>query len=294
MGVDHGKDITMGKRIALATRPEPYKPLLRRSLKLYQASIFHVFFLSLLISVIAFVPRLFSLLIGQEVFYSLPYYHPAKLWIILIDLFCLFFFIALLWRVRCVMTEIHEKILDDVKIAFEKLPLIVAAVIIQLIIFTLVGVTVYVFFNFLSTASPGNGALFHGNFLVMFALIGHVLLAVYLFFLFIFYLVLILTEDKGVFSSIKKSTLLVWRNWWRTFWFQMTPILAYIICLMIIKYVLHLNIHIYFTGPPSQFSWWTTFLHILLFALFLPWTAAVLLVQLRDLELRKKNALGKT
>jgi hypothetical protein len=108
----------------------------------------------------------------------------------------------------------------------------------------------------------------------------------YIYYLFYFYLPLILTENEGAFSSLKKSAVLVWRNWWRTCVVQILPWACYLIFLVIVREAFKLNLHIYFIDNYSP-TIGITCLQILLFALFIPWPAATLLVQLRDLELRK-------
>ena len=69
---------------------------------------------------------------------------------------------------------------------------------------------------------------------------------------------------------------------------QITPWLAYLITLIIIKFGIKVPIHIYFVNPGEQQTFLATFIHILIFAIFVPWVGAVMLVQLRDLELRKQ------
>ncbi len=54
-----------------------------------------------------------------------------------------------------------------------------------------------------------------------------------------------------------------------------------------IRYVVNINVHIYFTQQ-LQYSVWTTLLQLILFALLLPWIAALMVVQLKDLELRRE------
>jgi len=274
--------------VTWATQPETYRQQIKRSLKLYKASFSHVIFLSLLLSLIAFVPRLLTLLIGQDIFLSVPFLNRPRLWLFLIDVTGLFVFTALLWRIRCVITEAHESILTDMKIAIRKLPLIVGAALIQSFLFFVIGVTAFVYLYYFKQYDMIT-TMYHANHMVVIPMIVFLfnsLVPIYLFFLFLFYLPLILTEDKGIFSAIKKSALLVWGNWWRTFWLQITPWMIYFLILVVVKRCFHLPIHIYFLiGEPS--SWGATLFHIMLFALFIPIVGSTLLVQLRDLELRK-------
>lgn len=117
------------------------------------------------------------------------------------------------------------------------------------------------------------------------------LVILYLSVMFIFFIPLIATENKGIFSSLQKSISLAWNHWWRVFSVQITPWLCYVILLIIIKYALNIDIHIYFietTAPSLK----TSLLHIVIFALYIPWVAALLLVQLKDLELRKRISIS--
>ena len=86
--------------------------------------------------------------------------------------------------------------------------------------------------------------------------------------------------------------LLVWNHWWRVFSVQATPWLCYLFLLFSLKYVLGINIHIYLLGQTSH-SVLISLLHLLIFAIFIPWVAAILVVQLKDLELRKSLEHGK-
>jgi hypothetical protein len=114
------------------------------------------------------------------------------------------------------------------------------------------------------------------------------ILIVYIIFAFYFYLALILTENQRIISSLKRSAYLVWGNWWRVANLQLTPWLINLLCLLLIKKYLPVNIHLYFVSGAEPSTFLSTLLNIIIFAIFIPWFGATLLVQLRDLELRKK------
>lgn len=280
----------MDTQSLLATQPESYKQQLVRSLKLYKVSLLHVLHFALLLSITFFIPRLISLGLGHNIFLGLSPFSLKRLWIELIAIIGMFFYAALLWRMRCIIFNVHESLFEDMKVAIKRLILIIAASIIQSLIFSFLCLGIVAFYHFFVPK-----ALFFQSSLlelplVMSGLLFYLIAVVYLYFLFIFYLPLILAEKKGVFTALGKSAFLVWKNWWRTFWLQITPWGSYLICLIIIKQVFSGNKHFYFSlGQPA--SLFATVLHILVFALFVPWIVAILLVQLRDLELRKNYTM---
>lgn len=270
--------------IKLSTQPETNSQLLARSLALYQATFPKVFYLGLILSIVAFIPRILFVATSTD-FSSLHLSNPIRLMYILIDLVSLIFFTAILWRMQCKSHHRRETILTDIKIAFRKLPAIFVATIIQSLAISIVVISLVVLLYFFQLYAQPNLMT-----LLVFSLIAilQVCVAIYLFFEFYFYIVLIVTEDKGVLPALKRSIFLVWGNWWRTFLLQITPWVIYLVCIILIRNYLHFNLHIYFIKETVIATWPTTIIHILLFALFIPWAAANVLVQLRDLELRKK------
>lgn len=273
--------------IAQSTQPETASQLILRSLKLYRAAFTKVFYLSLILSICAFIPRIFALAIGENIFVVLPHFSYYRLWLIVVDVLCLVFFSAILWRMYNVFMNARETIVDDVKMALKKLPYILVAVIVLWLMFVLINLSffgVYSYFKQENVLSISDPSIMWAMSLVV---LSHLVLLVYLTTLFLFYLPLILIENKGVLRAIERSASLVWGRWWRTFLLQATPWLLYLICLSLIRIVAQVNIHIYFVAPDAQ-SVFGTALNLIIFTFFVPWSAALLLVQLRDLELRKK------
>ncbi|MBV8801536.1 MAG: hypothetical protein JO131_00970, partial [Gammaproteobacteria bacterium] len=268
--------------------------LVKRSLHLYFKGLPRVFFFSLILSIIIFSPRLSALMTGQKIdIYFLQ--GNARLWLIpILELCVLFIFTAMLWRMRCVLYQENESILSDMRIALRKLPNIVVVAIIQGIIISFLITSSLIFGFYTQTMSVSSDAIHLQGppFFTAIFLAFNAWLAVYIYNLLIFYLPLILTENKGILTSIEKSILLVWRNWWRTFIFLLIPWFSYIVILLFIRNIFHLALNIYFVTPLFEPSWFATILHIFLFAIFIPWVAAALLIQLRDLELRKKVTMS--
>ncbi len=271
--------------IAPSTTPELIGQQLIRSLKLYRTVFLRVVFLALMLSIIAFIPRLMILAIGKNIFATLPLFSPHKLWFVVIDLACLTFFTAILWRVRCILRGEHESLLSDFEIAIKKLPFILVAVIVQMLLFLLINFTIYGFYSYLGvyhlflTTSPIEILIIILPFMLQ------MLISFFIFFLFFFYLPLILIENDSAIAALKQSAHLVWKHWWQTFWVQITPWVCYLLFLLILKFVAHINVHIYFFQP-VQPTIIEVGVHILVFALFIPWAATTLLTQLHDLELR--------
>lgn len=271
-------------QIAKVMQPETYRQKLRHSFQLYQLSLPHVFLLALLIAVLAFIPRLFTLVIGQEVFATLPLNSIDRVWLLLADLTWMFFFAALLWRMVCIIKGKHEKIMEDLVVAFRKIPFIILAALIEIGILLALSLTLFLFYKFFTSHLNEQGPAFFATLVVLFL---YAFFSVYLFFLLIFYFPLIVIEEEHVLEALKKSIVLVWGHFWQTFCFLLTPALVYLIILILMKYVLSIGVYIFFTHPSNTLSWLATLGQIVIFAFYIPWYAAVLLIQLCDLEARK-------
>ena len=259
-------------KISLSTHPEKNNFLLIRSLKLYRYSIQNVFFLSLLISLFLFLPQL---VIQQNY---------QQLWLLLTNLSILILFTALLWRIRCVVTDAHEKIRDDIKIALKKFPyILVATLLLTAFLFIFNFLIMGIIYLIATYNDPANAivitwkdTLFADILIALQTiLVSYLCVAVY------FYLPIIVIEHEGILPSLKKSIRLVWKNWWRTFTVQITPWIAYVICLFLLKYAIESLIPRNLTLSVFMCS------EIILFAFFIPWIASLLMIQLHDLELRK-------
>ena len=264
--------------------PEQIHQQFNRSLKLYFKALSHVIFFALLFSIIVFIPRLTMLAFHQEMWPN-SILNWNSLLLLVVDIGALILFTSMLWRIKCRITGRHESFFDDLMMAVKKIPQILIAVLIQVLVFVLINTLVMGFYFLIKnhavlTNQKPVYALIGGTFLLeAFALI-------YIYFLFFFYLALILTEDQTALSALKKSVMLVWKNWWRTFCVQLLPWVTYFIVLLIIAMVFDIEINIYFFQSVNV-SFLIVLLQILLFAVFIPWPAATMLVQLRDLELRK-------
>lgn len=277
-------------KVAISTQPERKPQLLLRSLNLYRLSITHVFFLALTVSIIAFIPRLFTLMVGEDIFTGVSLLNPRRLWLIVIDLGCLMLFTAIIWRIRCVITDKHESIREDIEVAVKKLPYIIVSSLLQ---FLLLYIVVFFFF------AVAYFLIFHNNLPGFLSLKDEILsstilfvqfvLIMYIFFALYFYLPIIVVENKTILPSLRKSAFLVWTNWWKTFLVQITPWIAYLVIIIFLNATIGLKLHVYFVPATANLSWLSTIVHILLFALFIPFFATTMLVQLRDLELRKEK-----
>jgi hypothetical protein len=273
-------------KIALATQPENYRKLIKRNLDLYKRGFKHVFLVALLLSIIAFTPRILALFANPDTVKATHFLNLHNLWYILIDFACLILFTALLWRIRCVITDTHESIGDDLKIAFRKLPYIFVASLLQtfIVIAVIISCSLLLFYIYsqLSTA-PALSLL--QIILLTIAASLQLILTLYILYSLYFYLPIILIENNGILNSLRKSSFLVWGNWWRTFQVQITPWIIYIVLLIVLQ-MLHIRVDIYFIESNSP-TFLATLIHILILALFLPWAGSLMLVQLNDLELRK-------
>jgi len=269
----------------LPEAPLNYSALIKRSILLYKASIKHVLFLSILLSVVAFIPRFLSLTIGQDIFYNLGPLDPHRFWLFVINIASLIFFISILWRIHGIICNAHEPLKEDLKIGIKKVVQVFIASIIQS---TLVFGTTLLIFSILLVIKDYLIPSVHYLHIALFSLIfiAQFVLLLYIYSLFIFLTPIIAIENKGIISALKRSVLLVWNHWWRTISVQTTPWICYLLVLVIMKSILNINIHIFF-AERSHHSLLVTFCNMIMFALFIPWVATLLLVQLKDLELRK-------
>jgi hypothetical protein len=265
--------------------PLNYGALIKRSLLLYKVSIKSVLFLSILLSIIAFIPRFLSLAIGQDIFYDLGPLDVHRFWLLVIDIAGLIFFISILWRIHGIICQAHEPLREDLKIGIKKVAQVFVASLIQS---TLVFGSTLLIFSILLVIKDYLVPSISYLHLVFFGLIftAQFILLLYIYSLFIFLTPIIAIENKGIISALKRSVLLVWNHWWRTISVQITPWICYLATLVIMKSLLNINVHIFF-AERSHHSLFITFCNMILFALFIPWVAALLLVQLKDLELRK-------
>lgn len=270
----------------LPSHPSSYSRLIKRSVRLYRISFKNIILLSVLLSFTAFIPRLFSYVIGQDIFLNLSPFSPYRLWLVAVEIICLIFFIGIIWRMHCFIINKHEPLAEDLFIGLKKvLYVFIAAVLQSGIVFA---VTIIMFG--LQILLQNNGLLFNPDWmsivLTLLVFVGQLALILYFSTLFIFLVPLITIEDKGIVSALKRSAFLVWNHWWRVFSVQITPWLTLFFLLALIRFVLRIDIHIYFVGQ-GAYSLWISLFQLVMFALYIPWVAALLLVQLKDLELRK-------
>ncbi|MBA3661315.1 MAG: hypothetical protein H0W64_06285 [Gammaproteobacteria bacterium] len=268
------------------SHPSTYGQLIRRSFYLYRISFRQVLFITILLGVTAFLPRFMGNFTGEDLIVSSSWWDPRRIWLIAVDLVAIVLFVAMLWRINGMIREKHEPLSEDFTQGAKKaVSVFVAAFIQALILFALV----IVLFSFI-TVLYRYQLLFSQDFWgILFTLViigGQALLIFYVATLFLFVMPIIAVENKGVLHAIEKSISLVWNHWWLTISVQMTPWLCYALVMIAIKYLLHIDVHIYFIYDDSRHLG-SSFLQLAMFIIFIPWVASLLLVQLKDLELRK-------
>lgn len=276
----------------LSSQPASYWPLIGRSFKLYRASFSKIILPTFLLALIVFIPRIISDIIGQDLFMNLDPLSPYRLWLPLLNLFGLIFFIAIIWHMHCVIRKVHEPLIQDFEMGLRKVLYVFLATLIQSFLIS----TVAIIFLGIQILLYQHHVIFDKNLssiVITFAIFFiQLTLIVYIWTLFIFLLPLIATENQGIITSLERSASFVWNHWWRVFSVQITPWICYLFLLIVIRFLLNINVHIYFMEYTSH-SAWETLLNFIFFMLFIPWVAALMLVQLRDLELRKKLASEK-
>lgn len=271
----------------LPARALSYGEIFINSFKLYKASFVRVIMLSLVIAFITFVPRFTAIAIGHDIFRTPTIFSPIKLFLILIDLIGLIFFVGILWRMHCVNEGKNEPLKEDLGMGASKVISAFIAGIVQIV--WVFAVIAFIFLMhvllhkyellFLKTTP---GILF--TILIFFL---EFLIIMYCSMLFVFMLPIIAVENKGVIRALEGSVQLVWDHWWKVFTVQITPWISYLFLLSILRYLLHIDLHIYFL-PVGGLSLTATSINLILFIFFIPWITAVLIVQLQDLEYRKK------
>jgi len=269
----------------LPSQPCGYAELIKRSFRLYNISFAKVALLSLMLSIIIFIPRLISDFVGQEIMANIPAISWHRLWITGIHFIGLFFFIAIIWHMYCLTQERREPFMEDLRVGAKKVFYVFVATILQsLVVVALIllifEINIYLHqYNYLPIS--GEGWILTGIFLI-----AETFVTLYVSTLFIFLIPLIAIENKGIVGSLERSVYLSWNHWWRIFSAQVTPWICYYFILYFLKFGLKINIHLYFIEHGSH-PLWSSLLNILVFAVFIPWVPALLLVQLKDLELRK-------
>lgn len=274
----------------LSTQPESNWELFKRATRLYQLTLSKTFLFSFILAMVVFIPRIISTYLGRNIFATLNPYSLSYLWVVILNLAVLGLFIAIIWHMHCVIRHKHEAIKDDVLMGVKKLLTVFLAGIVENTIVFIFAICVIMMQLHLHQYSWLNSnSLFALIFTIALFLAQFILLA-YIATLFYFLTPIITTENAGLFSAIKRSASLVWNHWWRTLSLQLAPWLCYLLVLMLLKFVVDLDIHIYFIRHQNTYDYTSLIINLLLFAFFIPLVAATLLVQLKDLELRKKLA----
>src|SRR3990167_414896 len=272
----------------LPSQPERYWQLMKRSLLLYRKSFFKTFLFALCFAVITFTPRYIAVSIGQESFIPGPFLNSYHLLLLFIDIIALPFFIAIVWHMSCITRQVDEPAREDMMIGIHKVIKVFLAILIQAFLilclaFSFVTLQRIYLQEYLQLIQHTIGALLLSMFFIL-----QLFLLLYVQTLFVFLLPLIVIEKNSILNAIKNSILLVWNHWWRTFSFQATPWAIYLLILLTIKLIFGVNIHVFFIRDTHHHIL-AALSNTLIFALWIPWVAATMLVQLRDLELRIKR-----
>lgn len=266
--------------------PSAYGSLIANSVLLYRKTFYRVFLLSLCVALIVFIPRILSTIIGEDIFHRGGPFNLNRLWLIALDFVSMIFIIGIFCRIYFTAKAEHEPISDDLNIGVHKVLSIFFASILQGMILCVCVLACYGLQYILHQYDLLN----HDNPIGLFFLFGtfsfQLFIILYILTLFVFVIPLVAIENKGVFNAIEKSVSLTWNHWWRVFSVQMTPWIIYSLVLMGLRDFFHLDIHLYFTELTNP-SYLATIINVALFTLYIPWYASLMLVQLRDLELRK-------
>lgn len=275
----------------LPSQPESNHSLLIRSLWLYRIGFKKIFLISLLLAITLFIPRLLALFFSENLITTLPTSNLSWIWLVICALVSMLFFIAIVRHMHCSSQLIKEPIAEDLVVGIKKTLSAFMAVVVQCLFLFAVAYLIYsmqvIFYKYhMMVMTNTAGVIF-----TMFVVFAQLLLMVYVGNLFYFIVPLIAIENLSILRALEKSILLVWNHWWRTFSLQITPWLYYLLALLLLS-IFHVNIHIYFDQHFNP-NYVGVVINILLFSIFIPWVAAVMLIQLKDLELRRKAIHAK-
>src|SRR3990167_8317415 len=227
----------------LPTQPENYGHLLKRSFHLYRSSFLRIILPALLLSIILFMPQFCPNMILRTTELGGSALVMQTVYQIILNLAALYLFIAILWRMHCVIINKHEPLLEDVSMGFKKLFSVFIAAIFQSIIVLTLAIMVY---GIQMLLYQYNLLLSNNWFSIILTIVvfaGQLAVLFYVSALFIFMTPIIVIENKGVISAIERSVALVWNHWLRTITFQLSPWVYYFLCLFLIKFIFRINIH---------------------------------------------------
>lgn len=272
----------------LSSRPNEYHKIIKRSLKLYHLSFSKIILLSLLLSIMVFMPSIYFLITGKALYNTYSLHDLRQLWLLVLNLIALLLFIGIIWHMNCVMHKKHEPLIQDIAVGLKKMVYALIATLLQsCIVFActmiIFGLQILLFQHQLLFVNHLIGIILTGIVFIV-----QLVLVAYIATLFIFLIPLIAVENKGILGALERSSKLVWNHWWRVFSVQITPWICYAFLLVIIKYVLGINTYLYYFASSRINEVGTVMIDFFIFALFIPWVAALLLIQLRDLEIREK------
>ncbi len=276
-----------------STRPESYSQLVARSLKLYWQALPRTFFFAFLTAIVVFIPRLICVAVGQNVFLKATGSKQILVLYLAIYVSVLWFAAAIIWCINCIERNKHKNFITDIEMAGKRIIYVLGAAVCLFIIASLIGGLGYFLHCLLwhlKLYSLHNDLTVLLFFLVLLLQLGA---SIFVSTLFYFYFPLIVIEHDGIATALKQSALLVWHKVWMTLGVQLTPWLAYLVTLIAVKMIFKLNIIIYFMPINPVANFYPVLLHIGILALFIPWASSIMLVQLRDLELRKAAASRK-
>jgi len=228
----------------LAKKPENYLQVIKRSLFLYKKSFKQIYLLAFSLAIIVFIPRFLSIIIGQDIFFGIDAFNINRIWQFLINLVALMLFLSMLWCIHGIIDQLHEPLKDDLIHGIKKVFSVFIAALIQTFILGFVFVFVFLISQCMHYYMPQLSNNFFTMALFAILLSAQFFLMLYVYTLFVFLAPLILIENKGIISALRRSISLVWNHWWRTFSIQATPWLCYLLALIFTRYILSINIHI--------------------------------------------------
>ena len=275
----------------ISTHPQPYRELIKRSLRLYFASFGQILFHAFLFAFIIFLPRLLAYIFNLRLISNQSFSLLDVIYIALIDFAALLVLVAMFRKLHDIAHYKKPDFRLRLDVNLKKVTATFVACVIQnIIVFGVIYLTFafqYMLYrNHMLFASPNSFSINVVLMVLLFAL--QVAIIFYLSTLFIFLVPLIAIEDKHIFESIARTIALTWNHWWRVFATQLTPWICFFLLTLAVRYIADINVRIYAIDSASN-SLLVTLLQMFLFTLFISWPLSLLYIQLKDLECRKKH-----
>jgi hypothetical protein len=253
----------------LASQPQSIKQILSDSFRLYKVAFIRLVFWALVAGIISVLSQLITSTNNIENAVQQSSYTNYHLLLqpLLIIVLSLVPFSAMIFDIHQTMQGSKPTIKTAFLTAVRKWLPLIGAMVVNFIIMFIVAVVAY----FLMMISKFVALLFAAA------------VAIYLLVSLFAWQPLIVSENQRVFQAFKNSFKIVKSNWWRTFAILLIP--GLVVCF--INFILGFTFDV--LDPNKAHAIWQLVITAIVSMLFMPWLYGILLLQIHNLELRKKQ-----